>query len=122
MKLHEHTLPQLNLVTGYGAGELRISGQSIVAPCIVAPTSLQPGWIANQSLLDAAALEPVWILQPRVVLLGAAGTNVLGISRDLRNEFGRRNIALEAMDLGAACRTYNVLAQEDRAVVALLFP
>jgi len=26
------------------------------------------------------------------------------------------------MDLGAACRTYNVLAQEDRAVVALLFP
>jgi uncharacterized protein len=26
------------------------------------------------------------------------------------------------MDLGAACRTYNVLAQEDRSVAALLFP
>jgi uncharacterized protein len=122
MKLHEHNLPKLNLVTGYGAGVLMISGQSLTAPCIVAPARLQSSWIANQSLLDVAALEAMWLLQPRVVLLGAAGANVLTVSRDIRNEFGRRGIALEAMDLGAACRTYNVLAQEDRAVVALLFP
>ncbi|RYG98549.1 MAG: hypothetical protein EON57_12485, partial [Alphaproteobacteria bacterium] len=40
----------------------------------------------------------------------------------VRRLFEARGIALEAMDLGAACRTYNVLAQEDRQVVGLFLP
>ncbi len=42
--------------------------------------------------------------------------------RHLGRQLAAREISLEVMDLGAACRTYNVLAQEDRAVAALLFP
>jgi uncharacterized protein len=42
--------------------------------------------------------------------------------RALRAPLAARDVALEVMDLGAACRTYNVLAQEDRPVAALLFP
>jgi uncharacterized protein len=30
-------------------------------------------------------------------------------------------VALEVMDLGAACRTYNILVQEERRVIAALF-
>jgi uncharacterized protein len=70
---------------------------------------------------DAAALAPVWELLPRIVLLGSTARPAAQL-RALRGLFADRQIALEAMDLGAACRTYNVLAQEDRAVVALLFP
>ncbi len=33
-----------------------------------------------------------------------------------------RKVGLEVMDLGAACRTYNILVQEDRRVAAVLFP
>jgi uncharacterized protein len=36
----------------------------------------------------------------------------------VRHDFEQRGIALETMELGAACRTYNVLATEGRAVVA----
>ena len=32
-----------------------------------------------------------------------------------------RGIGLEAMQLGAACRTFNVLVQEERRVAAVLF-
>jgi len=40
----------------------------------------------------------------------------------LRAALRGRGIALEAMDTGAACRTYNVLLAEDRCVAAALLP
>ena len=40
----------------------------------------------------------------------------------LRRSVEARGVSLEFMSLGAACRTYNVLAHERRAVVAGLFP
>jgi uncharacterized protein len=39
----------------------------------------------------------------------------------VRAAFTARGIGLEAMELGAACRTYNVLVQEERRVAAALF-
>jgi uncharacterized protein len=36
-------------------------------------------------------------------------------------ELDVRGVALEAMHLGAACRTFNVLVQEERRVAAALF-
>ena len=33
----------------------------------------------------------------------------------------QRGVGLEAMQLGAACRTFNVLVQEERRVAAALF-
>ena len=120
MKLHEQPRQTLNLVSSYGAGVLKISGVDHATPLILAPQSLHSPWIPDIGALDVAALAPLWPLQARIVLLGAAAPPP-GL-RDLRREFTRREIALEVMDLGAACRTYNVLAQEDRAVAALLFP
>jgi uncharacterized protein len=40
----------------------------------------------------------------------------------LRTALRTAGIALEAMDTGAACRTYNVLVAEDRRVAAALIP
>ena len=48
---------------------------------------------------------------------------VTGSSSSMQNMIACVNRAgVEVMDTSAACRTYNVLAQEDRAVAALLFP
>lgn len=122
MKLHEHSSGQLNLITRYGNGQLGIAGTSIGTPCIVAPGLLKPDWVNDTSSVTAESLAPLWALEPRIVLLGAAQAARTALGRDLRAGFSSRLIALEIMDLGAACRTYNVLAQEDRAVAALLFP
>ncbi len=111
----------MNLIWRYGPGEIRINEHTLHAPLVVAPGFLQAQWIAGIENLDTDALAPVWTLQPRIVLLGSAPPPV-GRVKELRGVLAARQAALEAMDLGAACRTYNVLAQEDRAVVALLFP
>jgi len=121
MKLHEQRTAHMNLIGRYGPGEVLINGRSHSAPLVVAPGHLQDDWITAMSWLTAEALALVWELQPRIVLLGADQRDPVRI-KALRSHFADRQIALEAMDLGAACRTYNVLAQEDRAVVALLFP
>lgn len=111
----------MNLVGRYGPGELLVNGRRFTAPLVVAPGFLQEEWIATIDALAPEALAPVWHLQPRIALLGS-DERPAGCLKAVRGEFITRQIALEPMDLGAACRTYNVLAQEDRAVVALLFP
>lgn len=121
MKLHEHREKRMNLVGRYGPGLIEINGVAHAQPLIVAPGLLQAGWISEVAALSAEALAPIWELQPRIVLLGAAALPA-AVLRPLRSQLAARQAALEAMDLGAACRTYNVLAQEDRPVVALLFP
>jgi uncharacterized protein len=121
MKLHEQSQARMNLVARYGSGEITINGRMYPAPLVVAPDFLHHEWIATLADLGAPALEPVWSLQPRIVLLGSAERPPEKM-RELRALFANRQVALEAMDLGAACRTYNVLAQEDRAAAALLFP
>jgi uncharacterized protein len=122
MKLHEHSSSQLNLIARYGNGQLSIAGQSIGTPCIVAPGLLHATWIPDIAALTLESLDPLWSLQPQIVLLGTAGSASAPVTREFRSGFASRLIALEIMNLGAACRTYNVLAQEDRSVAALLFP
>lgn len=110
----------MNLVSRYGGGRIEINGRTLSAPCIIAPGFLHSEWITGPDSLAEETLALLWPLAPRVVLLGAAAAGTA--ARALRPVLAARHIALETMDLGAACRTYNVLAQEDRAVAALLFP
>jgi|SRR6187399_1377286 len=121
MKLHEHVEARMNLVMRHDEGQIQINGQAHTAPCIVAPGFLCTDWIPDLESLTAGSLAALWPLEPRVILLGTA-TRQHGSIRELRPVLAARQIALEVMDLGAACRTYNVLAQEDRPVAALLFP
>ncbi|MEO8316450.1 MAG: Mth938-like domain-containing protein [Pseudomonadota bacterium] len=121
MKLHEHRQARMNLIGRYGGGEIIINGERLTAPCIVAPGFLHASWIADLGALTLASIEPVWQTEPRILLLGAT-SDPAPATRALRAALAGRQVALEAMELGAACRTYNVLAQEDRSVAALLFP
>lgn len=111
----------MNLISRYGDGGIVINGRSLAAPFIVAPGFLHEDWIASVEALTADSLSPLWPLETRIVLLGIAG-NCAPPLRELRHLLAGRQMALESMELGAACRTYNVLAQEDRPVAALLFP
>lgn len=98
-----------------------VAGRLHTRPLIIAPALLHTDWIDDAGALSAESLAPLWPLEPRIVLAGGAGLAQSGL-RQLRQWLAARQVALETMDLGAACRTYNVLAQEERPVAALLFP
>jgi uncharacterized protein len=122
MRLVLDSDPQILTVRAHARGEIDIAGQKIHAPCIVSCSRLITDWsVQSAASLDLAALEPLLALRPNVVLIGTDGADVAA-SGTLRRTLEARGIAFEVMNLGAACRTYNVLAQERREVVAGLFP
>jgi uncharacterized protein len=121
MKLHEHIQARMNLISRYGAREIHINGQRIVAPCLVAPDNLQTTWISGPAQFTADALTALWALAPRIVLVGGDEAWQKA-GRALQGTCLQHQAGLEVMNLGAAARTYNVLAQEERPVVALLCP
>ena len=121
MKLTLDARTDVNLVRGYAVGEVRIGAQVLRGNCIVAADALIADWgPAESGTLGVADLTPIFALSPELVLLGT-GSRQSFPAAAVRRAFAERGIALEAMDLGAACRTYNVLVQEARRVVAVLF-
>jgi uncharacterized protein len=111
----------VNLIRAYSASELRIGARIVVGSCIVTADTLITDWQAGAPAeLGPVELEPIWALQPQIVLLGAPeGSGAT--PRGVRAAFAAQRVALEVMDLGAACRTFNILVQEERRVAAALF-
>jgi uncharacterized protein len=122
MKFTLDSRSDINLIRGYAAGEVRIGELVQHAPCIVSADQLIRDWRARDvASLSLEELEPIFALQPDVVLLGTGLRQVFPASA-IRQAFAARRMGLEVMDLGGACRTYNILVQEERRVVAALFP
>jgi uncharacterized protein len=122
MKFTLDSRSDLNLIRGYAAGEVRIGELVQHAPCLVSTDQLILDWRARDvASLAPEDLEPIFALQPDVVLLGTGVRQAFPASA-IKQAFAARRIGLEVMDLGAACRTYNILVQEERRVVAALFP
>jgi uncharacterized protein len=125
MRLVLDTDPQILTVRRYGDGEIEVAGQVLRAPCILSPARLIANWeVGTPADLDDVALAQLLALRPAVLLIGSDTPGAAGqhASSALRRSVESRGVALEWMSLGAACRTYNVLAQERREVVAGLFP
>lgn len=112
---------QANLIRGYSETELRIGEQCITRSCIVTAERLITDWEpATFADLTSAHLETIFALSPEVVLIGTGPTQRFA-SAEVRAAFAQRRIGLEVMQLGAACRTFDVLVQEERRVAAALF-
>jgi uncharacterized protein len=110
-----------NSIRSYSDTELCIGEQRVRRSCLVTAEQLITDWPpATFAELAPAHLEAIFALAPELVLLGTGPTQRFA-SREVRSEFTRRRVGLEAMQLGAACRTFNVLVQEDRKVLAALF-
>ena len=121
MKFTLDSRTDINLIRGYREGEVQINELVLRAPCIVTAQQLVRDWQARSvSTLALADLEQIFALQPDVVLLGT-GPKQIFPDRAIRQAFAARKVGLEVMDLGAACRTYNILVQEERRVAAALF-
>lgn len=121
MKFTLESNTRVNLVRAYSRTELRIGEEHIHSSCIVSAEELISDWPpARFEALAPAHLAAIFALQPEVVLLGT-GERQRFPPAEIRAAFAARGVGLEAMDLGAACRTYNILVQEERRAVAALF-
>ena len=109
------------VIESYGAGGFRVTGESYTGSILVLPDWAAPWPLDVIEDLTLESLEPVLAATPPVeVLLIGCGPSMAFIDPDLRAAARARGVALEPMDTGAACRTYDVLMAEDRRVAAAL--
>jgi len=119
VKLHASVVSSRNAFTGYGEGYVLVSGQRREASLIVMPER-QLDWApASFAELSEAHFAHIVELHPEVVLLGTGARQRFPHPQPTA-PLARAGIGLEVMDVQAACRTYNILAAEDRVVVAAL--
>jgi uncharacterized protein len=120
MRFTQEGSSNVNVIRGYGPRELRINDEVFRGTMIVAAAAAR----AAPAICDAAGLhaEHAALLlefHPEVVLIGTGPRQVFP-PPDFGGRFLSAGIGYEVMDTGAACRTFNVLVNEQRLVVALL--
>ena len=119
MKLQASAVSRRNAFTGYGEGYVQVNGQRREASVLVTPEQVLDWAPASFAELAEAHFARIVELRPEVVLLGT-GARLRFPPAALTAPLARAGIGLEVMDVQAACRTYNILAAEDRVVVAAL--
>ncbi|MEZ5830424.1 MAG: Mth938-like domain-containing protein [Dongiaceae bacterium] len=111
------------IIDGYGEGGFRISGQRIEGSVIVYPDRVEAWAVSETETLTAGSLDAVSAAgrtgAVELLLIGT-GRRMARIDSALRQAMRADGVVIEAMDTGAACRTYNVLMAEGRRVAAAL--
>ncbi len=120
LKLHLANISGSNAFTGYGEGYVMVNRQRYEHNLILLPDRIIGDWRpAGFDELTAADFEQLAELAPEIVLLGT-GARLRFPRPELTRALMEARIGLEVMDVPAACRTYNILAAEDRRVAAAL--
>lgn len=99
---------------GFRMSDRRIDGSILILPGVVKTLDVNP-----EAIFDQKMLAPVFSIMDEIeIMILGTGEKQKFPSIELQKPFLENNIALEAMDTGAACRTYNILVSEDRRVAA----
>ena len=106
-------------IDAYSHDSVSINGQAQHNSLIILPKIGIQTWpvtdIAALSITDSQCFEDPSI---EVILIGHQATTSQTLPDNIRLHFARQATGIEVMDIGAACRTYNILASENRVVAA----
>lgn len=120
-KLNLHHDASITLIRSYSSGKLLVADAEYTSSMIVTPQGCRSWDLSALESLTTAHFAPVFELNfnPELVLLGTGKLQQFPRAEQTRSLLDAQ-IGLEVMDTAAACRTYNVLADDGRKVVACL--
>jgi uncharacterized protein len=119
VKLHASAPSALNTITAYGEGYVMVNSQRFEENLIVLPEKIQSWDVAGFGALQESDFQVFIDMHLEILLLGTGPKQRFPDPR-LTRALAARRIGVEAMDLHAACRTYNILMAEERRVAAAL--
>ncbi|GAB4090083.1 Mth938-like domain-containing protein [Hydrogenophaga soli] len=119
MKLHADAAVASS-IQSYGEGWVQVNGQRYTHSVVVSSTQGVRPWPCQRfEDLSAELFASLLADQPEVIVFGCGERMRFPPPATLQALMQAR-VGLETMGTGAACRTYNILAQEGRQVVAAL--
>ena len=112
---------EVQTITGHGPGWVGVNGEKITRSVIIGSKGQRIDWPAARfEDLGPQHFEQIAGIGAEVVIFGS-GTRIRFPRPAWLAPLMELRIGVETMDTAAACRTYNILAQEGRDVaVALL--
>jgi uncharacterized protein len=120
MKMQADRPEGSNAITRHGAEGVIVNGREHRHNVLVPWRGEVVPWAVDDfEALDEASFEALIALEPELVIFGS-GSRIRFPRPALLKDLMARRIGFETMDTPAACRTYNVLLGEGRAVVAAL--
>lgn len=109
------------MITAYGNGGFRVSGRRYSGSVVILSDRTTAWAVSSIEDIDLASLTPILeAAEPVSILVVGCGRSFAMPPTELRQALEARGIALEWMDTGAACRTFNVLMLEGRDAAAAL--
>jgi uncharacterized protein len=109
------------IIESYGPGRFRVAGATHAGSVLVFPERTLHWPVAAMADVSLDRLSEVIAETPAVeILLIGCGPRLLPVPGALRAALREHGIGCDAMDTGAACRTFNVLLAESRRVAAAL--
>ena len=120
MQLTRDAAP-VHFIRAWEPGRVRVADRWVAGNVIVGSDRVIEGWTTIEPhRLTIVELEPALALEPTIIVLGTGSEQLLP-DVELMAAVAARSVGLEIMSTRAACRTFNVLLQEQRRVVAALF-
>ncbi len=120
MELTEAARGDRPFIESYGPGGFRIGGTRWAGSVLILADRVVAWDNGDPATLDAGALAAAFAGESVELLILGLGAGAAAVPPAARAAFREAGFAVEAMDTGAACRTYNLLAGEGRAVGAAL--
>ena len=108
------------VIESYGVRGFRVTGIAYASSVLVFPDATLTWPVTSVEGVTLETLRPVIERGGTEILLLGCGARMTPVPAALRQGLKAAGIGLDAMDTGAACRTYNVLVAEDRRVAAAL--
>lgn len=118
MKFHLSNNSGQNVFTAHGAGYVQVNERRLEQPVIVTPDQVITEWPARRfATLTESDFNYFLAYTPEVILLGT-GDKHLFAHPQLYRALSNAGIGVEFMSTPAACRTFNILMDENRKVAA----
>ncbi len=117
--------PKLNetaqVVQSYGPAGFRIAGVDYTGSVLITATQTYPLSLTQFEAVNIGDFAPLFAMDPplEILLIGTGSSHEM-LPRALKDALREKGLPSDAMNTGAAARTYNILLSEERRVAALL--
>lgn len=109
------------VVDSYGRNGFHVSGVAYEGAILVTADATVVWPVDSLAEITLDSFSPLFDRGIEILLLGC-GARMTPVPPALRAALKAKGMVVDAMDTGAACRTYNVLLAEERRVAAALLP
>jgi uncharacterized protein len=109
-----------SIIKGYGDMAFKINDGQHLGSVIILPDKIESWPVKNAAEINVESLAIVAETPDVEILLIGCGEVHIPMPKEIQTYFSAKNIGVEIMTTGAACRTYNVLLGEGRDVAVAL--